>query len=130
VNFEEARQAIIRQGAHGAGPGLIRMLRPYRGLHEEYFHELVAAIRAVASSLRMDAHMDPELMGSLWSILVYVHAYALAPDSSLQHNHLISSQDLATLHDWVRTIGFLVSGLQAGGELRYVFESYDEQYPR
>jgi hypothetical protein len=129
MNFEEGRQAILRQGAHHSGSGLIDMLRPYHGLREEYFHELVAAIRAVAPSLRMDAHMDPELMGSLWSILVYVHSYALAPNCSLQQNHLISPQDLATLHDWVRTIGFLVCGLQAGGEVHYVFESYDERYP-
>jgi hypothetical protein len=109
---DEARAVLRRHTAPptegDATPGFLAMLRPYRGLHEPHFHEIMAALQALAPDLRKAA-VDRELMADLWELILLPWLWALAPGGMLQRSQAVSPEDQLILAKWLEEIGVTVS---------------------
>jgi hypothetical protein len=103
------------------GTGFLGMLRPYGGLREENFHEVMLALRTVAPSLQA-ATVNRELIVALWGICHFGRAWALEKDGMLQSNNLISPTDANRLDEWLSMISYaVVCLLEDAGESEAFF---------
>jgi hypothetical protein len=118
MTLEEARMSVRRHAGRserdGNGDGFLGMLRPYRELNEEHFHDLMAALRALGPSLG-GSRVDRDLVADLWELVFLAWLWALAPTSKPRRNGLISDKDQETLAGWLEEIGLTIS-LMLGGE--------------
>ncbi|MBI5537982.1 MAG: hypothetical protein HY898_34990 [Deltaproteobacteria bacterium] len=117
---QQAREALLfHSGARPQsddprwGKAFLGMLRPYRGLREECFQDVMECLRAVAIDLR-GAAIDRELVASLWAICHFGRAWGVSPDGELQRNHLIKPEDVKKLEGWVEQISETVFLLLEG----------------
>jgi hypothetical protein len=85
--------------------GFLGSLRPFSGLREENFHEVMAALRTLAESLRAD-EVPREVVSSVMNICHYGRAWGLDPGGMLRGNNVISDVDVERLEDWVWTISY------------------------
>jgi hypothetical protein len=112
MTSEEARAVLRKHTAppqdDGGQPGFLAALRPYRGLDERHFAEIMSAIETLGPELRRSA-VDRELMADLWELMFLPWLWALAPDGMLQRGHKVSSEDQVTLAKWLEEIGLRVS---------------------
>lgn len=123
MTFEEAKEALL---FHSAGHpdfedarwenGFLGSLRPYRGLNEDNFYEVMEAVKGVSSHLQNDEAIDKTVMGSLWDLCLIARAWGVEPDGMLRGNNLILDEDSARLAMWIETISWTVSFLMAGND--------------
>jgi len=83
-------------------------LRPYTGLNEDNFHEVMAAIVALAPHLLQSRQVDRDIMSSLWSLCRTAHNWGLHPNGMLRRNGLMSNEDVERLEGWVEAIEWAV----------------------
>jgi hypothetical protein len=118
MTSEEARALIQkhtgRSSAYAPEQTFLGMLRPYRGLQEAHYLELMQALAALAPSLQ-GAQVDRELMADLWEIVFLPWLWALSPEGMVQRQKLMTAEDQARLAGWIEEIGLTVS-LLLGGE--------------
>src|SRR3954463_3134549 len=108
---EDARAVLRKHTAPPSDegePGFLGMLRPYKGLKEEHFREIMEALQAVAPELRKRS-VDRELMADLWELVFLPWLWALAPGGMLQRTHRVSDEDQRVLAKWLEEIGLTVS---------------------
>ena len=67
---EDAKQLLLSHAGPDFETGFLGMLRPYRGLREESFHEAMAALAAPGPSLGRGNAVDRQVMEALWGICV------------------------------------------------------------
>jgi hypothetical protein len=91
--------------------GFVGSLNPYRGLNEESFHEVMAAIVAVAPEIVHRPYVDREIVDALWSLSCLTRNWGLHPNGMLQRNGLITSDDIQRLEQWVEAIEWAVTML-------------------
>jgi hypothetical protein len=96
--------------------GFLGMLRPYRGLREESFHEVMAALETLGPSLARGSSIDRHVISSLWSICLLAHAWGVEPDGMLRRNGLISTEDVQRLEEWIKIISWAVFFVIDGGD--------------
>jgi hypothetical protein len=105
--------------------GFLGSLRPFRGkLYEKNFHEVMAALRALADELSSDVRLDREIMSALWSICQLTRAWAIYPGGMLQSNQLITPQQVQLLETWIDIISYTVTCLLEGLDEETAFETY------
>ena len=102
-------------------------LRPFVGLREENFKEVMEALRVLAPSLRADV-MDRELMSDLWNMSWQASLIGLHSTGALQRNHIISDEEINRLENWVFQICFTISLLLGGDDASIAFAEYDAEY--
>jgi hypothetical protein len=129
---DDARKAVFlhsfRHDLAGSPPmenGFLGMLRPYGGLREESFHEVMAALEALAPSLASGTTIDRQVMGSLWAICLFARAWGVEPEGMLRRNGLISTEDIQRLEEWIEIISWAVFLLLDGGGKEGAFEPYE-----
>jgi hypothetical protein len=134
MTSEEARALIRKHSIRDADPDLgtwsdsfIGSLRPFVGLSEATFHELMAALRVVAPSLRAGL-VDRELMSDLWFICWQAYLIGLDITGALQRNKVLSKEDTDNLADWMFQIGSAVFDLLEAQDVTIAFAGYDNQY--
>ena len=127
MNYLEAVERIdYHAGNQEAGldtPSFVAMLRPYNGLREEAYTDVLRCLRAVSKHIREAHALDKSLIASLWAIAWYPRYWALEMGSMLRRNDLISADDQATLSGWVNQIAHTVSLLLEGAEEEEAFAS-------
>jgi hypothetical protein len=99
-----------------AEAGFLGSLRPFRGLNERNFVDVMAALRIVAPQLAGPGPLDRELVSALWGICHYALAWGVHPDGMLQRNKLITAADTDQLAGWVQEISYAVSMLLDGDD--------------
>lgn len=104
--------------------GFLAMLRPYRKLAEDNFHEVLQALRLLAPELRNGATLDRQVIIALWAICHYARAWALDADGMLRRNQLITADDQERLATWLNIISDTVSNLLEGANDTVAFEAY------
>ena len=104
--------------------GFLAMLRPYKGLLENNFREIMEALRVLAPTLQHGPAIDRNLITALWDICHFARAWALEPEGMLQRNHLITATDQERLADWLNIISDTVSNLLEGADEAVAFEAY------
>jgi hypothetical protein len=115
---EEARSLIQKHAGRSpscaAEDTFLGMLRPYRGLSEPHFREVMQALAALGPVLQ-EPHVERELMADLWEIAFLAWLWALSPHGMVRRQNLITPEDQARLAEWVEEIGLTLS-LMLGGE--------------
>ncbi len=109
--------------------GFLGSLRPYSGLSEDNFHEVMEIIAVLAPELENKPNIDSQLISALWGICHFSNAWALEPEGMLQRNDLIAESDIDRLSNWVNIISYAVFMLLDGGGLEHAMEPY-ESYKR
>jgi len=130
VTLSEARRLLLRHGGlpeDDEGPeaiedGFLGSLRPYRGLREDHFHEVMEALR-VAAPLLEAPRLDRQLVSALWGMCHFARAWGVHPDGMLRDNKLISDEDVARLEKWVSDISYAVAMILDGSR-DSAFEDY------
>ena len=136
MDYEAAVNRIL---SHGIGrsdvpldesilpDGFLSTLRPWSGLREQNFLDVMEAIVALPPFLPQGQAWEGRLVAGLWGLTTTARLWALDPDSMLQRNGLISPAESTRLLLWVRCIEMAVSRLLSGGDpedaLRYYRES-------
>src|SRR5262245_12291396 len=88
--------------------GFLGMLRPYRGLREENFHEVMAALAVLGPKWSTETTVDRELIASLWAMCLLARTWGVEPCGMLRRNHLISDADVQRLEEWINIISWAV----------------------
>jgi hypothetical protein len=110
--------------------GFIGMLRPYHGLREENFHEVMACLRALRSVIARES-LDRGLVDAVWTLCHLSRAWGLDPDGMLQRNKLMAPEDVRKLQSWIDTISWTVFWLlQPDGATNEAFAEYDRRFRR
>ena len=118
MNYDEAKQLLLK---HSCGTssgwfddGFLGMLRPYQGLREPNFHQVMEALFVVGEELHATPVVERDLVRSLWEMCWAARYWGLHPDGMLKRNKLISADDAKRLETWVDLIEwaalFLLSG--------------------
>ena len=120
---DEAKQLLLSHAGPDLEPGFLGMLRPYRGLQEESFHEVMTALAALGPSLGRGSTVDRQVMEALWGICVLGQCWGVEPDGMLRRNKLISGDDVERLAQWIKMISWAVFFLIEGSP-EAAFEEY------
>jgi hypothetical protein len=83
--------------------GFLGSLRPYTGLRERNFHEVMAIVSVLHRSLHRQ-NVPRQVVSSLWSLCHYGRAWGVDPLGNLRRNGLISDRDSDLLEVWITTI--------------------------
>ncbi len=94
--------------------GFIGCLRPWSGLRDENYRELMAAIVSLRESLAGRDQWPTELVVGIMGIVRMAHCWGLDETGMLRRNNLISDSDVAKLRFWVRRIEAVVEQLLMG----------------
>lgn len=122
----EARALLIQHAESESG--FLGMLRPYHGLREEHFHEVMACLRAVRPAIA-EGPRDRELERAVWSLCHLARSWGLDPDGMLQRNKVIAPEDVRKLQSWVDTISWTIFWLlQPDGATNEAFAEYDRRF--
>ena len=94
--------------------GFLASLRPYRGLKERNFREVMMALWVLSPELQSGEVVDRQLMDALWRLQFFSYLWGLSSGGMLQRNKLVRPEDSQLLEKWVTAIGLAVSNLLAG----------------
>jgi hypothetical protein len=129
----EARESLrFHSGSHPDvddprwSRGFLGMLRPYGGLRETSFHEVMRALRELATDLQNEM-VDREVVSALFGICHLARAWGIHPDGMLRRNGLIAPTDVERLERWVWTISYATSCV-LDGSIDEAFAEYDRDY--
>jgi len=123
MTFREAKERLrFHCGSHPDiddphwKQGFLQSLRPYRGLDESAYHDLIACIDAVSDHLKHSAAIDRDVIDSLWAICHFATEWGLTAEGMLQRNELITPADQKTLGEWVMTISYRIASWLNGSD--------------
>jgi hypothetical protein len=132
MNYDDAVNLILM---HGVGRddvplehallehGFLGCLRPFSGLREENFLQVLQAIIELKPHLVGAKVWERRLVEGLWGLTTTARLWGLDSNGMLQRNHLLSNEDTRRLLLWIHCIEMAVSRLLRGGEpadaLRY-----------
>jgi hypothetical protein len=125
MNYEEAVNLILMQGAGRDDvrreqvflqDGFLGCLRPFSGLREENFIELMRAIIALKPHLSGAAAWELRLVQGLWELTTRARHWGLDQNGMLQRNQLLSDAESRRLLLWVQCIEMAVSRLMNDGD--------------
>ena len=135
MNYAEAQHRLL---LHGPGTtdatgqplvlehGFLGCLRPYTGLREENFHQLMEALLTAGDQLHQSTQVDRELAYAVWAICHSARGWGLAPGGMLQRNQLITAADTARLERWVDTVEIVALRLLCGWPPHHAVYYYAE----
>ncbi len=96
--------------------GFLGSLRPYAGLREANFLQLMAAIIALRPHLAGATVWDRRLVEGLWDLTTTARHWGLDPNGMLQRNRLLSAEESDQLLRWIACLEMAVSRLLRGGD--------------
>lgn len=94
ADSERVRQVLFPNG-------FLASLRPYTGLREENFLQVLGAIIALAPHLAGKTLLERRLVSGLWELVQRARAWGLDPHGMIQRNKLMSAADTERLWFWV-----------------------------
>jgi hypothetical protein len=125
MNFAEAKQLILKhaEGAPSETPStLLESLRPYRGIQDRHFLEILEALVTVAPELNSGATVDREIVHALWDLCCTSRAWTRGPIEPMFHGRrFISGEEKQMLDEWIGIIESCTLRLLRGGEIPIVF---------
>ena len=137
MEFERAKELLLLHSRNHPDVfhrkqdgGFMGSLEVYRGLNEDNFHEVMAAIVAVAPHLLRSQQVDRDIMSSLWDLCRTARRWGIHADGRLQRNGLITDEDVERLEGWVDAIEWAVMMLLSRGRAAPLGESLVEALTR
>jgi len=102
---DAARASILRHCAaidDPHRPGILSKLRPYRGVDEHDYPELMTAILTIGKDFASPDSYD--LVRHIWGLCWTIRNWAVRPTGLLRANKIISEQEVAVLDTWCEVI--------------------------
>ena len=136
MNYEAAVNVILmHSGGRDDVPleealypeGFLGCLRPFSGLREENFLQVMHAVVSLRPHLAGKAEWEVRLVAGLWGLVVTARNWGLDPGGMLQRNRLLSAADTERLRLWVYCIEIAVARLLRGGDPAEGLAYYREQ---
>jgi hypothetical protein len=106
--------------------GFLGCLRPFSGLREENFLQVMKALIALKIYLSRRTEWEVRLINGLWDLVVNARNWGLDPDGMLQRNRLLTTSDTEQLRLWVRCIESAILRLLRGGNPEEMMLYYRE----
>ncbi len=100
-------------------PGILSRLRPYVGIREMDFAEIINLIILLHPSVIRSSVIEPEICAALWSICESARTLALRSGSAVRRNHLASDDVLEQLSNWISAIEIFSIRMLRGVDLLY-----------
>lgn len=108
--------------------GFLGMLRPFSGqLEEKNYHEIMAAIRVLASDLRSSEKIDRDVISAIWGICHLTRLWAIDRNCMLQRNNLIQAKQIKKLENWIEIISYSTMMILDGHDNQTAFELYKNE---
>ena len=135
MTFKEAKQTLLLHSfSHSdlshpkMATGFLGSLRPYQGIKEENFREVMEAIKSLAEYFQKEPLLDKEIVNALWGICHLARAWGVHPDGMLRRNNLISEKEHLQLEEWIETISYATMMLLDGCDMDIALEEYNKSY--
>ena len=125
MDYEEAVNLILMHGIgrddvpleHAMIPGgFLDNLRPFTGLREENFLQVLEAIISLAPHLAGKDSLERRLVFGMWELIRRTELWGLDPNGMIQRNRLMSDDDTKRLRLWYRCLEMAVSKLLRGND--------------
>ncbi|WP_165250677.1 HEAT repeat domain-containing protein [Paludisphaera soli] len=128
MTFTDALSIIRMHAGTEDGPkmatGLIGSLRPYCGLDDRNFEEVLEAIAAVAEHLGSGPLVDRSLVHALWDMCQTARLWGVKESGMLPRNGLITPDDRRKLATWIDVIERTTLRLLWGNGLPLALSAY------
>lgn len=125
MNFAEAKRLILKhaEGAPSETPStLLESLRPYRGIQDRHFLEILEALVTAAPQLNAGTTVDREIVHALWDLCCTARNWTRGPIEPMFHGRrFISAEEKQMLDEWLGIIESCTLHLLRGGEIPIVF---------
>ena len=96
--------------------GFIGSLRPWQGLREENFRQVLEALDALSEELLNAPMLDRDIVSALWGICYLARSWGVERGGSLRRHKIINDDEVRTLAAWIDTIETRVLFLLDGSE--------------
>lgn len=117
MDYEIAKVELLRHAGiaedHYA-TGFLGCLRPYSGLRERNFHEVVEALLSSGSVFSASDFVDRQVAESVLCMCHYARQWGVDDDGMLVRNKLVSPDGRRRLQQWVAVIEKMMLELLAG----------------
>lgn len=84
--------------------GLLHSLRPYTGLDERHYVDLILAVAFWHEDIQRTQKIDKIVPAALWEVCWVSRLLALRVNSPLRRNALISPEDVSRLEHWIDSL--------------------------
>lgn len=116
LDYDTAKKILDAHAGTETETGFLSSLRPYSGLREQNFHEVVEAILVVLAHHPSEGPLDRDVVDCLWELSNTARRWGLEPGGMLRRNNLIAPEDLGRLQEWVETVEWLTRSFISGME--------------
>ncbi|MDQ7809147.1 hypothetical protein Q5425_35930 [Amycolatopsis sp. A133] len=108
--------------------GFLGSLRPFTGLQEENFHEVMSALRTLAEPLQADM-VPRDVVSGVIGICHFARAWGLDSAGPLRRDGHIDDVEAVRLEEWIWTISYALTMI-LDGDVTEAFHTYDHDYFR
>lgn len=130
MNYATAKLKLLLHAGTSSedilGEGFLGTLRPYTGLHDENFHQVMEAILLAGESIYSEPKIDRDLVDAIWRMCIIARISGIELNGSLVKNKLISPQDSLKLQSWVTTMETTMLSLLNGNSPSESIHGYCE----
>jgi hypothetical protein len=131
MTHEEARELLLLHSGGGedrghpkSSMGFVGSLRPFTGLQQQNYGEVMQALKVLAPEIASRNCVDRQLMASLWYLCWQSQLIGLHSTGALQRNGIISPEEIDMLEDWVFNICYSVAILLESGDIEEAFAGF------
>ena len=136
MTVEEAKEALAY---HSCGHedihsprwerGFVGSLRPFTGtLNRDAMREMEVCLRVLAPMLQEGYADSRELVTGFLYVIATGQHWAVAPESMLRRNKLISAEDIALLTSWLAEFSMAFAMIVEGMDTETAFEILETKY--
>lgn len=130
MNYATARLKLLLHAGMSSediqSDGFLGTLRPYKGLHDENFHQVMEAILLAGESIYSEPKIDRDLVDAIWRMCIIARLSGIELNGPLVKNKLISPQDSLKLQSWVTTMEKTMLRLLSGNSPSESIHAYCE----
>jgi len=132
MDYDEAVRLILSHGIGGDGittqwTGFIGSLRPFSGLREGNFLELMDAIAALSMTWQSVQSIDRHLARGLFGLTTTARCWGLDPGGMLQSNKLLTPDETELLRLWVICLEIAIDRALANRDPRAAMNLYHDR---
>lgn len=124
VDYRAAKTLLSDHAGGSNQTGFISCLRPYTGLRDSNFHEVMHALLVVMQEHPREGPLDREIADSAWAICHTARICGTDPNAMLRRNDLITKKDLERLREWIHVIEHVVGGFISGVSVGIAVSKY------
>lgn len=122
MELSEARRRILVHAGFELDAetlGLIGRLRPFRGIEERDFANLVQALVTLHPVITNAPAVERDLVAALWYVCLSARTLGIDPQGLVVRNRLATPSDVRTLGIWIDSIESFSTRMLKGIELPY-----------